>query len=534
MKKLLVNLIMLILISIPTSVFAVSSLTIACDENNVAGQTLTCNLTVEVEDVQFNKIEGTINLGEGTTSFEAINGITGNINNNKLIITSTKEITSGTLGKINIKFNENTTGTQKVELANLKFYNDSEEVLGLDSVNDSVLVKSDVKTLQSLTVENCNACKLSPNFKSSLTIYSITTTEDEIVFNAIPNGNATVSGDGTKKLTKDKETFEIVVTSEAGNTKKYKIIVNKEKAKSSDNSLKSLTIDNGTLKPSFASDVTSYTVTIDKEEITINAVANDDNAKISGTGKQKLDYGKNDFNIVVTAEDGTSKNYLLEITRPDTRNANAYLKDLTINGKNIGFEKDITEYNYTLEEDLTNIEIDALPELETSVVNITGNNNLVVGKNEIIILVTAEDESTKEYKITVNKIKQKETEEIYLQGLDIQGYNIDFIENKFEYNIVIKDEKKLIINVVSKNENDTIEIIGNEDLKNGSIIKVIVTNEDGDSNIYKIKIATTSEVHEIDKKVESDINYIPIIMTSLLVLLVILNIIQIIKRSRQK
>lgn len=535
MKKLLFGFIMIVLLNVPNCVLAASSLTIECDENNVAGTALVCALNVTIEESEINKIEGDINFSDATTTFELESGITGNINNNKLIINSEGKIESSNLGKIKIKYPIDTTGTKQISISNIKLYNNEEEVAVLNNASDTTIVKSNVNTLETLTVEECDGCKLSPEFKSDLTMYVVNTTSNTIKITAKANENAKVSGTGIKKISKEKETFEIVVTSEAGNTKKYKINVKKVEPVSSDNSLKSLTLNSGQLTPKFDNNTTSYTATVDKEEVVISATANDSKAKVNGIGTKKLNYGKNDFSIVVTAEDGTAKNYLIVINRPDNRNTNAYLKELTINGEKIGFEKDIIEYSYTVGINVNNLEILATPELATSKVTVTGDKDLKVGENEVVITVTAEDESTKEYKIVVVK-KELETKEVLLQNLTIDGYNIDFKSSTFEYNLVIKDETKLNIITIPENENYNIEVLGNENLKNGSIIKIVVSNENGDNNIYKIKINvdSNSDIVNDDINKSSDTNYIPIIMVSLLIILVILNIIQIVKRSRKK
>lgn len=534
MKKLLFSFMMIVLLSIPNCVLAASSLTIECDENNIAGQTLTCVLDATIEESEINKIEGDINFSDAAVTFELANGITGNINNNKLIIISSSNISSTALGKLNIKYPIETSGMKNITISNIRFYNNETFINTINNISDSVQIKSNERTLKSLSIEECGGCKLNPGFQTNLTVYNLTTTSNNIRISAIANGNATVSGTGLKNLTKQQETFEIIVTSEAGNTKKYKINVKKEEHLSSDNSLQSLTIDSGTLKPEFSSDITSYTATVEKEEVTIDAVATNSKAKISGIGKKTLEYGRNDFNIVVTAEDGTAKNYLVVINRTDTRNSNAYLKELTINGQKIGFEKDIVEYTYTVNSNINKLDIVALSELETSTVTITGNDNLQIGENEVIITVKAEDESAKEYKIIVTKEEIKEG--TLLQSLTIEGYNINFNKSTFEYNITIKHGSKLNIITIPANENYKVEILGNENLKNGSIIKIIVSNENnGESNIYKIKVNVSNNSDIPVNNVESDdINYIPYIMMGVLIILVILNIVEIIKKCRKK
>jgi len=90
---------------------------------------------------------------------------------------------------------------------------------------------------------------------------------------------------------------------------------------SSDATLKSLTVSEETLTPAFDADITEYTVdvTTDISSITINATANYSAATVSGDGIKSLNVGDNTFNIVVTAEDGTTTNtYTVVVTRATT------------------------------------------------------------------------------------------------------------------------------------------------------------------------------------------------------------------------
>lgn len=531
MKKIYISVLIMFLLIIPLSVEAESSLTIECNSgNNIAGQTLTCKIKSS-GDTAYNKLEGNIEVPSNTNvTFKANSGINGSISNNKLTITSTSNINTEDLGTLQITFASNTTGDNTIKLSNVKLFNNDEEVDRANDVSTIVNVKSTINTLSSLTLDDCNNCSLSPAFREDLTIYVVNTTSSQITFNAKANGNATVTGAGTKTLTNNSETFRITVTSEAGDSRVYSITVKRNLEKSSDNALKDLSIDKGDLELKESNGITSYNAIVDSDEVTITATANDNKATITGAGKKTLDYGKNEFTIIVTAEDGTSRSYLVVINRTDNRNANAYLKDLTINGEDIDFEKDIIEYEYFVGDDITELDIEAIPELDSSTVEIEGNKDFVDGENIVTITVKAEDGSEKIYTIVVIKGEVVKTD-IYLDDLQIEGYDISFKQDNFDYTITIHDENILDITAIFDEDKYTVEIIGNEDLKDGSIIKIIVTDEDGNSSIYKIKIQKEAS-REITKT--EDINYIPVIMSSALGLLVVLNAVQIVKKVRNK
>jgi len=97
-----------------------------------------------------------------------------------------------------------------------------------------------------------------------------------------------------------------------------------------------------------------------------------------------------------------------EVTKP----SNAYLSNITLSEGKIDFNKNIEEYNLTLENHIDKIEINAT--LEDSKAAISGNGiyNLNSGENKIILKVTAEDNSTKEYVINIVRKEKVEEENI--------------------------------------------------------------------------------------------------------------------------
>lgn len=85
---------------------------------------------------------------------------------------------------------------------------------------------------------------------------------------------------------------------------------------SSDNTLKSLQISPGTLSPAFSAGTTTYTATVGKDvdELVVSAVANDDKAKVSVSGR-RMDPGRNTTRITVTAENGETRTYIIYTTK---------------------------------------------------------------------------------------------------------------------------------------------------------------------------------------------------------------------------
>lgn len=84
-----------------------------------------------------------------------------------------------------------------------------------------------------------------------------------------------------------------------------------------DATLSALSVDPGTLSPSFASETTSYTAEAPEgtTSVTVSATPTDSNANISGDGDIDVSSGSATANVVVTAEDGsTTETYTIDIT----------------------------------------------------------------------------------------------------------------------------------------------------------------------------------------------------------------------------
>jgi M6 family metalloprotease-like protein len=90
--------------------------------------------------------------------------------------------------------------------------------------------------------------------------------------------------------------------------------------KSNNANLNSLTVSEGTLTPDFDSDTTNYSVDVANSvtAITITGVAQDANATVSGNvTDEPLNVGDNDFTITVTAQDNSTKEYLVTVIRAE-------------------------------------------------------------------------------------------------------------------------------------------------------------------------------------------------------------------------
>ena len=88
-------------------------------------------------------------------------------------------------------------------------------------------------------------------------------------------------------------------------------------SKSDNANLKSLSLSNGKLSPSFSASRTSYTATVANSvtQCKVYATASDSGAKVSVSGESALKVGKNTRTVTVTAPSGAQKTYTITITR---------------------------------------------------------------------------------------------------------------------------------------------------------------------------------------------------------------------------
>ena len=124
--------------------------------------------------------------------------------------------------------------------------------------------------------------------------------------------------------------------------------------KSNNNNLSSLSVSNCTLNPAFNSSISVYNCSVDNSvsSVTITASLADTKAKVEGTGVKDLVVGENKFELVVTAEDNSTKKYTVTINRikestgiesPDTIISKTSYKNNNGNLSGFAIGKDISE-----------------------------------------------------------------------------------------------------------------------------------------------------------------------------------------------
>ncbi len=175
--------------------------------------------------------------------------------------------------------------------------------------------------------------------------------------------------------------------------------------KSSDASLKSLTVDIEGF--TFDKNKIEYQLEVDNsiDEIHIQAEATDDQAVVALPDDFHLQVGNNLFEVTVTAEDGTVLTYKINVNRLEkVLSNNTYLSKLVIMDHEIDFHKETTYY--VLEKVTTSsLDLQIETENENATYQVYGNQNLT-DQDAIVIRVTAEDDTNQAYVIYVDEVSK--------------------------------------------------------------------------------------------------------------------------------
>lgn len=225
--------------------------------------------------------------------------------------------------------------------------------------------------------------------------------------------------------------------------------------KSTDNTLKSLTVSEGTLSPAFKSSILEYTVDIDEiiDKITITPTKNNSNASISGGGEVELTEGINSFEIKVTAENGSLTTYKVNINMVDEN----------------PIEVIINNNKYTVVKK-ANVK-DAPDGFIDTTISIKGSNVPAYENSNInLILVTLKDSEGNS-----NLYTYDENTEAYTKYMEFQTEVLRLFIQKADYTIVVPKEfdkaiffiNDIQINGWDLNNNDKYKLVYAMNISNG-------------------------------------------------------------------
>lgn len=506
MKKILLCLLSIIcFMGVSINVNALSAnVDVSCPSAATSLEEVSCTVYINAKDFKLKGIQLFYTVDNGNfIKFKNSSSVRSYTINNKGAIL---EVINPNSGKVEV-------GTIKIEMPTndkmgLKLYdiivtddgdNSNMKSLDIASKTVSVRVKSNINTLKNLKVKEGNYIT---DFDSNKTSYSFDYDKDKITIEgSLTDSSSKVTGFKTYNLNYGKNNINIVVTSESGNIRTYKINVNRLDVRDKVNTLDSLVISDYKLNPEFNKNTKSYKITVPTttDKISINStLSSNKSSYVSGFGNRtvNLKYGKNTILIKVKSESEKISTYELIVIREDNRSNNNYLKNLNISSGEFKFDKKINEYAITVKNEAESINVSGEVEDSKSKVNGLGNYKLKEGVNNISIKVTAETGSVRTYTLKVTRIVKNNTviPNNNLKSLTINNYQINFDKDVVLYNITIEDEKSLEFNYETESAESSVVINGNENLKNGSVITVKVTAIDGSTKEYKFNISKNEEI----------------------------------------
>ena len=344
--------------------------------------------------------------------------------------------------------------------AQVSLYSSSNKITVGDSVTYTVKVSSS-SLLGSLVYNfsyDANKLTLTSGTLNAAPVFTGSEKEATYIFKfkAKASGDAKVSFNINELIDWDGNSMNVNKTT----SKNISIITQKElnASYSSNNNLSSLSVNGFNLTPAFNKNTLSYSLELENNvrEITINCSKEDRYSYVSGCDKKSLEEGLNKIDIKVTAQNGSSKTYTINVTVKELEPINVSVnnEEFTVVRK----KENITLPNSNFEEGIVTIDEKEVPMFINNKTNTTlvglknkdgeialysyknGNYTKYVElKNSNLIITEAHLENVpygyKEVKININDIEvvayeEESNKQFYL----LKGTNVETgEENVYQY-----------------------------------------------------------------------------------------------------
>lgn len=509
-KRVIFLIIMLFSFSI---VNAASDLKMTCPSKANAISTVECTLSLKPDNYELRGVQMNYSVSGGTyLDFQLDSDYTSYSLSSSGALINRKTNYTGTsyddLGILKIKMPS--SGTASVSISNIIALDKNNDEHSVSNVNKTIRVTDTNNYLSNITLSEGTI-----DFDKSKTTYDVKNINGSTIdiTATLESSYAKISGDvGKKNLKFGLNTFKITVTSEAGVNRVYTLNIYRNDNRDKTNTLSSLEIENYKISPDFNKNTVNYTLTVKKDvtSVKINATLDSDKSSFNkgyGPRTVNLNYGVNTILIKVTSESDSTKTYTVKVTREDDRSSNNYLKSLNVSSGDFEFNKKTQNYSFTVQNEVTSIKVLAVAEDEKSTISGAKTYNLKEGLNKINIVVTAENKQTRTYTLQVTRIVKNINKEVNnkLKFLEISNYQINFDPETTIYNLTIENESSLDIIPKVQDSTSSVVINGNENLKDGSVIKLVVTAIDGSTKEYIINISKNEEIKKDDKKDDNNI-----------------------------
>lgn len=307
-------------------------------------------------------------------------------------------------------------------------------------------------------------------------------------FKTLKSGTTKLSVDGYRAYVSS----DLSALSLSANTKQIRIITQAEleASYSKNNNLSALEVEGFTLTPEFKTDVLEYSVVVPEntKEVNIKATVQDKRASVNGIGTQAVNPGANKFSVVVRAQSGAEKTYVINVEVKDENPIN-----VTVNGKNytvVKIKENLPAASLYTETtiNINGFEIPAYKNDNTNLVLVglkdeEGDISLYIynkdkneyqeyneiGVNKITIYPLTSNEEIKGYKkdtITINGVKvdgyyyTKDSDYVIIYGINVETGDKGFYMYDKKMQSLIKYNDEYIIDLNKKIELYSYIIIG--------------------------------------------------------------------------
>lgn len=179
------------------------------------------------------------------------------------------------------------------------------------------------------------------------------------------------------------------------------------------------------------------------------------------------------------------------------KSSDATLKSLIVNDIDINFNPSINEYNVEVSSNVSSVKIDAVANDNKATIKLPTNLSLVTGANQFLIEVVAEDGTVLSYKVNVTRLEKLLSDNALLSNIKIDGYNLNFSSDVFEYNIGTIKNNYLDIRAITEDSSATVVITGNSNIGKDDSIIIKVTSEAGSVKKYIIYASYVGEASEV-------------------------------------
>ena len=404
--------------------------------NTLPAETGLKEVTVGNESASYNSIKGRyeIKVDNELSSYDIIAKSTDDLAN------ITLGIKAGDVTKVGtVEATENKSGKETIVPITVTAQNGIES----STYDLAIIEKSSIANIGTVQV---NGQEIEPDENGNYIANVKSTITDAEIRVESQNDNAKVTVDSEtqdtnqvtikRKITEDKTEYTIKVVSEDGkNTEEKLLTINRLSGNTNILSIKVEAEDKTEYEPTVQEDGTYYTKTKRTETANITVTTEDEKAKISIAGGEK-NVGNNtstvtlldeitEVNILIEAEDGTTKTAILKIEKESNNTDIAEIK-----GEDIKKVSKITSSTYEVQVDdrLQTLAIDAITKDENAKIKLGTETEYTPNKIEnksidisqiksFTIDVLAEDgETTKTYTIEITKKFSTELAEIKTDG----------------------------------------------------------------------------------------------------------------------